>query len=170
MSRNTEPWLQRKHTKCIQRKQKKSRVLVYWLAFYWAEFTRAMEFISHFSALHFGIFPTTFRTVAPTLICKSKTRCTITTVLELICISQRNEKMLHRLYRNLSYTSTNIDTVAITQINRIDIICLRRARIWYEEKRLSFSCIYLTNKKCSTILTRRSSVNKFIYKFLVIIL
>lgn len=95
-------------TKCIQRKQEKSRMLVYWLAFYWAELhARDGVYIPDFSALHFSIFPTTFRTVAPTLICKSKTRCTITTVLELICIPRWNEKMLQRLYRNLSYIYFN---------------------------------------------------------------
>lgn len=99
-------------TKCIQRKQEKFRMQVYWLAFYSVELhARSRVYMTpDFSALPFEYLSNNVsETVAPTLICKFKTWCTITTVLGLICILQRNEKTSQPLYRNLSYTSTNID-------------------------------------------------------------
>lgn len=75
-------------TKRIQRKQK-SRVQVYRLAFYSVELHGGVYMATYFSTLHFGIFPTTSQLVVPTLICKPKTRCTITIVPKLICMPGR---------------------------------------------------------------------------------
>lgn len=122
--------------KRIQRKQK-SRVQVYRLAFYLVELHGEVYMASYFSTLHFDIFPTTSQLVVPTLICKPKTRCTVTTVPKLICIPERTKRddrygdCVSKLELYI-HTSTNIDKAAITQINkrnRHNSFCIARANI-----------------------------------------
>lgn len=90
--------------KRIQRKQK-SRVQVYRLAFYSVELHGEVYMASYFSTLHFDIFLTTSQLVVPTLICKPKTRCTITTVPKLICIPERTKRddVTATVYQSLDY-------------------------------------------------------------------
>lgn len=130
--------LQRRRTaKRIQRKQK-SRVQVYRLAFYSVELHGGVYMATYFSMLHFGIFPTTSQLVVPTLICKSKTRCTITIVPKLICMPERTDipgMTLRRLCIKawIIYTWTNIDKAASYHANKqtkSTQFILHRARTW----------------------------------------
>lgn len=110
---------------------------------------------------------TTFRMVMLTLICKFKTRCTITTV-GLICISQWNEKTYNDCIRNFSCTSTNIDKAAIRQINKRN--CLRRARIGHKEKH--FTQWEMTHrsimKRCQSMsLSTNQSMNSMISSWVI---